>query len=81
MNEGINEKIKEIGNMFGIEEIPDNIGDIVGMFLENKENVLFELDLFIESLQAYRDAISRENMPDLIALLEEGKRRKEEVDG
>lgn len=51
------------------------------LFLENKDNVLFELDYFITSLQAYRDAISQEKMEDLMMLLEEGKRRKEEVDG
>lgn len=51
------------------------------LFLENKENVLFELDCFIENLNAYRNAISAENMSDLIKLLEDGKRRKEEVDG
>ena len=51
------------------------------LFLENKHNVLFELDHLIESLNTYRDAIDRENMTDLVSLLEEGKRRKEEVDG
>ena len=51
------------------------------LFLENKENVLFELDCFIENLNAYRNAISAENTSDLIKLLEDGKRRKEEVDG
>ncbi len=51
------------------------------LFLENKENVLFELDYYIDSLEAYRSAIAAEDMGSLIALLEEGKRRKEEVDG
>ena len=51
------------------------------LFLENKENVLFELDYLIQSLSAYRDAISQDDMPELIRLLDEGKRRKEEVDG
>lgn len=51
------------------------------LFLENKENVLFELDYYIESLKAYRDAIDANDMPRLIALLDEGKKRKEEVDG
>ena len=51
------------------------------LFLENKDNILFELDHLIESLNTYRDAIDRENMTDLVSLLEEGKRRKEEVDG
>lgn len=51
------------------------------LFMENSENVLFELDYYIRSLTAYRDAIAREDMDTLVALLEEGKKRKEEVDG
>ena len=51
------------------------------LFMENKENVLQELDFYIQSLSAYRDAIASDDMPHLISLLEEGKKRKEEVDG
>lgn len=51
------------------------------LFLENKGNVLYELDFYIESLKAYRDAIAAEDEEALISLLEEGKKRKEEVDG
>ena len=51
------------------------------LFQENKENILFELDFYIQSLQAYRDAISDDNMEKLISLLDEGKKRKEAVDG
>mgnify|MGYP003292580783 FL=1 len=51
------------------------------LFLENKENVLFELDYYIDSLTAYRDAIAANDMDRLVALLDEGKKRKEEVDG
>jgi prephenate dehydrogenase len=51
------------------------------LFLENRDNVLSELDFYIESLKAYRDAISDQDTEKLTALLEEGKRRKEEVDG
>ena len=51
------------------------------LFLENEENVLFELDYYIASLSAYRDAIAEKDMDKLVALLEEGKKRKEEVDG
>ena len=51
------------------------------LFLNNKDNLLFELDYFIDSLQKYRDAIDREDSEMLIALLEEGKHRKEQVDG
>lgn len=51
------------------------------LFLENKENVLFELDHYLRSLQTYRDALAASDMDTLINLLEEGRRRKEEVDG
>jgi prephenate dehydrogenase len=51
------------------------------LFLENRENVLFELNTLIESLTQYRDAISQNKEDDLIQLLEDGKKRKEEVDG
>ncbi len=49
--------------------------------MENRENMLFELDTYIESLQRYRNALQAQDMTALTALLEEGRRRKEEVDG
>ena len=51
------------------------------LFMSNKDNVLFELDAYIKSLEAYKDAIIRNDEDTLIALLDEGRRRKEEVDG
>ena len=51
------------------------------LFLENKENLLYELDFYMESLKAYRSALANGDEDRLISLLEEGKRRKEEVDG
>ncbi len=51
------------------------------LFLENKDNVLFELDYYIGSLQSYRDAIAANDEEALVALLDEGKKRKEQVDG
>ena len=51
------------------------------LFLENKDNTLFELDTYIRSLTAYRDALANDDLETLTALLDEGKRRKEEVDG
>ena len=51
------------------------------LFLENKEHVLFELDYYLNSLKAYRDAIADNNEALLVSLLEEGKIRKEQVDG
>ena len=51
------------------------------LFLENGENVLTELEFYIGSLLSYRDAVASADKDKLIALLEEGKRRQEEVDG
>lgn len=51
------------------------------LFLSNKENVLFELDYFIDSLTAYRKAICEDDAGYLIELLDEGRNRKEAVDG
>lgn len=51
------------------------------LFLENKDNLLFELNGYIDSLIQYRDALAREDRSELEALLEAGKKRKEEVDG
>ncbi len=51
------------------------------LFLENRENTLFELDFYIKSLQQYEQAIRDSNMDTLVQLLDEGKKRKEEVDG
>ena len=51
------------------------------LFLENRKNVLFELDFYISSLQDYRDAIAENDENKLVTLLEEGKKRKEQVDG
>ena len=51
------------------------------LFLENREYVLKELDTLLYSLTAYRDAVAAGNEEALIALLDEGKRKKEAVDG
>ena len=51
------------------------------LFLSNKENLLLELDFFINSLQQYRDAIEKDDSQRLIQLLDDGRKRKEEVDG
>jgi prephenate dehydrogenase len=49
--------------------------------MENRDRMLFELNTYIESLAAYRTALENEDLEALTALLEEGKLRKEEVDG
>lgn len=51
------------------------------LFMENKDYLLHELELFIDSLTQYRDAMVNDDMPELIRLLDEGRRLKEEVDG
>ena len=51
------------------------------LFLSNKDHVLYELDYLLQSLQAYRDALESDARDTLITLLDEGRRRKEEVDG
>lgn len=51
------------------------------LFLSNRENVLQELDQYIDALTAYRNAIKNRDESQLITLLDEGRRRKEEVDG
>ena len=51
------------------------------LFMENKDCLLTELDIYLANLQAYRDAIAEDDLPRLTQLLEEGKQRKEEVDG
>ena len=51
------------------------------LFMENKDFLLHELELFINSLTQYRDAMVNDDMPELIRLLNEGRRLKEEVDG
>lgn len=51
------------------------------LFLENQDYVLEELEFYIKSLTAYRDAIAANDMDELVALLDEGKKCKEAVDG
>ena len=58
-----------------------NPGMWAELFLENREHVLSELDTLLSSLTAYRDAVAAGDQEKLIALLDEGKKRKEAVDG
>ena len=58
-----------------------NPGMWAELFLDNREPLLFELDLYIENLIAYRQAIAEGDRAALEALLEEGRRKKEAVDG
>ena len=51
------------------------------LFLENRDCVLNELDWFIAALEQYRDAVKNDDFETLEKLLDDGRRRKEEVDG
>lgn len=51
------------------------------LFMENKDCLLQELDIFITNLQQYRKAMEDDDLPELTRLLDEGRRLKEEVDG
>ena len=51
------------------------------LILENRANMLGELDGIIEQLRLYRDAVAENDFDELRRLLDEGRRRKEEIDG
>ena len=51
------------------------------LFLENKDFLLKELDFFMSSMQQYRDALAADDQQELVRLLDEGRKRKAEVDG
>ena len=56
-----------------------NAGMWSELFLENKEHLIPELDLLIWELQKYRTAMESNDREELCRLLEEGKKRKEEI--
>lgn len=51
------------------------------LFLENSDYLLAELDGLIGHLQEYRNALAQQDAITLRTLLDDGRRRKEEVDG
>ena len=51
------------------------------LFLENRQPLLREIDCFLSEVGSYRDAIERNDIGRLRELLDEGRRRKREVDG
>lgn len=50
------------------------------LFLENRDNLISEIDTLCEALKLYSDALKAKDASTLHALLEEGKQRKMEVD-
>lgn len=51
------------------------------LFLENRDNLLFELDTLLGNLAHYRKALEAGDFEALRQLLDEGRKIKEEVDG
>lgn len=51
------------------------------LFLENRTALLDELDIFMDNLSAYRDAIADRDAVALKKLLADGKKCKEDIDG
>ncbi|MCD8322292.1 MAG: prephenate dehydrogenase/arogenate dehydrogenase family protein [Oscillospiraceae bacterium] len=51
------------------------------LLLDNRENILSELDGLLENLNQYRDALANADQPALRELLDEGRKRKEQIDG
>ena len=51
------------------------------LFLENKDNLIFEIDHLQDELAKYRQALVDEDFDGLKELLDEGRKIKEEVDG
>lgn len=50
------------------------------LFLENKDNLLFEIDNIISSLNEYKTALENDDANKLLALLKDGSDRKERID-
>ncbi|MCR5727439.1 MAG: prephenate dehydrogenase/arogenate dehydrogenase family protein [Lachnospiraceae bacterium] len=51
------------------------------LFLDNRDYLINEIDLLIRNLTEYRDAIEKGDRERLVKILDDGKKRKEEVDG
>ena len=51
------------------------------LFLDNRDYLMEEIDYLIKSLTEYRDALEQQDRETLTRILEEGKRKKEEIDG
>ena len=58
-----------------------NPGMWAELFLENKDYLLKELSTIIDNLSEYKAAMEQDDRDKLVCLLDEGRRRKEEVDG
>ena len=72
---------KAVGNERWYEKISVRYTGHMKNSIKTKDNLLHELDMFMTHLGEYRDAMARDDLPALTRLLDEGRRRKEEVDG
>lgn len=57
-----------------------NPGMWTELFLANREHLARELDLLMDNLAAYRDALLAQDEPRLYQLLEDGSLRKQQID-
>jgi len=51
------------------------------LFMDNRDFLLQELDILIDNLNEYKEALQNKDTETMTALLTDGKNRKEEVDG
>ena len=51
------------------------------LFLENRKNLIFEIDTIIENLTEYSKALKEDNAQELEKLLRDGRICKEQIDG
>jgi len=50
------------------------------LFLENSDNLIFEIDTLIANLKEYSDALKEKDSDKLKALLKDGSDRKKQID-
>ncbi|MBR6025185.1 MAG: prephenate dehydrogenase [Firmicutes bacterium] len=51
------------------------------LFMENKDNLIREIDVLINHLSEYKEALENDELERLEKLLDEGRKLKEEIDG
>jgi len=51
------------------------------LFLDNRDYLEDEIRTLISNMEEYRDALEKGDRDELVRLLVDGKRRKEELDG
>lgn len=51
------------------------------LFFDNRENLIYEIDTLMQNIKEYRDALEDYDREKLRKLLDDGRRRKEELDG